>query len=227
MRFFNQIQEVPLGGHACHAAAHLLYELGLMPPAVPLTLLTQEGELSAKLVPPDAISVAFPAQSLAKMDQASLDLYSSIMGLSPRDLAWGAVTPTRQAILAVDPKTPIRRLEPDRGRLSKSGAATLAVTSVEPAGSEYAIRAFGANPQHPEQHVSVNIHRSLAPHWGRLLKKQRLFARQLSSRGGLVQLDVSAAGQVAIAGRCQTVLRSDLVLELMSDVPVTVLTAKG
>jgi PhzF family phenazine biosynthesis protein len=227
LRFFNQIQEVPLGGHACHAAAHLIYELGLMPPAEPLSLLTQEGELTARLASPDLISVSFPAQNLGKMDQAGLDLHSSILGLAPKDLAWGAITPSRQAILAVDPKTPVRRLEPDRARLSKSGASTLAVTTVEPMGSEYLLRAFGANPHHVEQHVSVNIHRALAPHWGRLLQKKLLASRQLSSRGGLVQLDVSTPGHVAIAGRCRTVLRSDLVLELMADVPVTVLGSKA
>jgi predicted PhzF superfamily epimerase YddE/YHI9 len=227
LRFFNQIQEVPLGGHACHAAAHLIYELGLMPPAEPLFLLTQEGELKASLAPPDLISVSFPAQNVGKMDQAAMDLHASILSLGPRDLAWGAVTPSRQAILAVDPKTPIRKLEPDRLRLAKSGTATLAVTTADPQSGEYLLRAFGSNPQHPEQHLSVNIHRSLAPPWGRLLQKRRLACRQLSSRGGLVQLDVSAPGQVVVTGRSLTVLRSDLVLELMADVPVTVLGHKG
>lgn len=227
LRFFNQIQEIPMGGHACHAVAHLIYELGLMPPAEPLVLLTQEGELKASLTPPLLISVSFPAQILAKMDPAASDLYVSIMGLSQTDLAWGGITPSRQAILAVDPDVHLRKLEPDRARLAKSGASSLAVVSVDSQAGEYSLRCFGANPQHPEQQVSVNIHRSLAPHLGRLLQKKRLAARQLSSRGSLVHIDVSSPGQVAISGNSRTILRSDLVLELISDIPVTILGSKS
>ena len=227
LRFFNQVQEVPLGGHACHAVAHLIYELGLMPPAEPLLLLTQEGELTAHLTPPSLITVSFPALSLVKMDQAAMDLHGSIMGLPPADLGWGAMTPTRQAILAVDSKFSLKKLEPDRIRLQKSGSSSVAVAAIEPLAGEYSLRCFGANPQHPEQQVSVNIHRSLAPHLGRLLQKRHLVARQLSGRGSRVQLDVATPGQVAISGRSRTVLRSDLVLELMGDVPVTVLGSRS
>jgi predicted PhzF superfamily epimerase YddE/YHI9 len=227
LRFFNQLQEVPLGGHACHAVAHLIYELGLMPPAEPVFLLTQEGEITARLTPPSLITVNFPALSLAKMDQAALDLQGSILGLPAKDLAWGAMTPTRQAILAVDPKVPLKKLEPDRERLKKSGASSLAATVIDPQAGEYSLRCFSANPQHPEQQVSVNIHRSLAPHLGRLLQKRRLIARQLSSRGSRVQLDVGAPGQVGIAGTSRTILRADLVPELLGDVPVTILGPKA
>ena len=226
LRFFNQLQEVPLGGHACHAVAHLVYELGLMPPAEPLHLLTQEGELSARLSPPSLISVSFPAQHISKLDPAGMDLHGAIMGLSPSDLAWGAMTPTKQAILAVDPKVQLKKLDPDRNRLAKSGASSLAAVSIDPISGEYSLRCFGANPQHPEQQVSINIHRSLAPHLGKLIQKKRLVARQLSSRGSRILVDLSSPGQVEIAVRSRTVLRSDLVLELMGDVPVTVLGAR-
>ncbi|MDR2443467.1 MAG: PhzF family phenazine biosynthesis protein [Deltaproteobacteria bacterium] len=215
LRFFNQLLEIPLGGHSCHAAAHLIYELGLLPPSKPLTFLTQEGELAVKLTEPDSISVTFPAINLTKMDSANLELYGSILAIDPKNIAWGAMTASRQAIIAVDATVMLKKLSPDRARLAKSGASTLAVTSAaDTVGGEYSLRCFGPNENRPEQQVSVNIHRSLAPHWSRLLGTKKLQARQLSGRGSLVQLDVSTPNQVVVTGRSRTVLRSDLVLEL-------------
>jgi hypothetical protein len=63
-----------------------------------------------------------------------------------------------------------------------------------------------------EEHVSGNIHRSLAPQWGRLLQKKQLSCRQLSRRGGRVGLELLNPSQVAFYGRSTTVFKGDLIL---------------
>ncbi|MDR1657884.1 MAG: PhzF family phenazine biosynthesis protein [Deltaproteobacteria bacterium] len=217
LRFFNQFQEVPLGGHACHAVAHLIYELGLLPPGKTLTCLTQEGELTARLTPTGHIAVSFPSQNLSKMEPANLELYGSMLALTPKDITWGAITSTRQAILAVGPSVNLKTLEPDRIKLAKSGASTLAVTFATPADREYGLRCFSPNIYHPEQQVSVNVNRALAPHWARLLGTKLLRVRQFSSRGGLSEIDVTSPSRVIISGQSQTVLRADLAEVLTED----------
>ncbi|MDR1297382.1 MAG: PhzF family phenazine biosynthesis protein [Deltaproteobacteria bacterium] len=220
LRFFSRTQELPLGGHSCHAAAHLIYELGFSPPGEELVFLTQEGEISARRVPPDQTAVRFAAQAFNKMDQNNVDLYSDILGLSPRSVAWAGITQNRQAILAVDASAPLRRLEPVRAKLLNSGATTLAVTAPDSsAGCDYSLRCFTPGLLFPEHLVSATVHRSLAPQWGRLLRKTRLQCRQLSSRGGLVLLDVSDPGRVLMTAKSRTVMRSDVVMEMMDSYP--------
>ncbi|MDR1546563.1 MAG: PhzF family phenazine biosynthesis protein [Deltaproteobacteria bacterium] len=213
LRFFSHAHhELPLGVHGAHAAAHLIFELGLFPPVQELRLLTQEGELTAVLTPSGALAVNVPAQNLAKMDSGRLALFSDLLALKPSDVAWGGITPARVAVLGLSSAASLRQLEPDRVGLIKSGAAGLAVTAPGQAGFDYGLRCFNPGHLHPEQEVSGNVQRSLAPHWGRLLGKTRLTAKQFSSRGSIVELDVSQPGQLNVVGRSATVLRSDLVL---------------
>ncbi|MDR1111863.1 MAG: PhzF family phenazine biosynthesis protein [Deltaproteobacteria bacterium] len=217
LRFFSRTQELPIGGHACHAAAHLIFELGLLPPGETIVFLTQDGEILARRVPPDQTVVRFTAHSLNKMDQANINIYSELMSLTPKAVAWAGITPSRAAILAVDSSVQMRRLEPDREKLQKTGAAVLAVTAPDNGGCDYCLRCFTPGLLLPEHLVSGNIHRCLAPQWGRVLGKRLLQARQLSSRGGLVRLDVSDPNFVAMSAKSMTILSSDLVVELHDD----------
>ncbi|MDR1487962.1 MAG: PhzF family phenazine biosynthesis protein [Deltaproteobacteria bacterium] len=222
LRYFVRTQEITLSTHCCHAVAHLIFELGMHPPGEKLLFLTQEGEITAARIPPDLISVTLPAQNITKLDQAKIELYSSILSLNPKTVIWGALAPSRTVVLAVDASVQLRKLNVDNLKLADSGAMALAVTKQDTGAADYALRCFTSIPNLPEQSISAGLQRSLAPHWGRLLNKKALQAKQLSPRGGLIELDVSIPNQIVITGRSKTVLRSDLVLEMIGDIPVTV-----
>jgi predicted PhzF superfamily epimerase YddE/YHI9 len=222
LRFFSSSQELTLGTHCCHAAAHLVFDLGLHPPGEELTFLTQEGQLAVNKIEPDLISVKMPAQNLIKIDQAKIELYCSILAINPKNIVWAAVAPSRTVVLAVNNSSQLRKLSIDHQKLADSGAAGLAVTAPEIGGADYCLRCFTSLYNFPEQNVSASLQRSLAPHWGRLINKKVLQVKQLSSRGGFMELDVSIPNQIIMTGKSRTVLRSDIVLEMIEDIPVTV-----
>jgi predicted PhzF superfamily epimerase YddE/YHI9 len=217
LRFFSRTQELPVGVHACHAAAHLIYELGLLPPGEGLTFLTQEGEVLARRVGTDQTEIKFTALPLNKMDPANLNVYCEVLSLNPKAVVWSAITQNRSAILAVDETVQTRRLKPDPDKFLATGAAVLAVTSQDRGGADYSLRCFTPCLLLPEQQASGNVHRWLAPQWGRVLRKKSLVARQLSNRGGLVRLDLSDPDFVVMTAKSRTILRSDLVVELQDE----------
>ncbi|MDR1872406.1 MAG: PhzF family phenazine biosynthesis protein [Deltaproteobacteria bacterium] len=212
LRFFSQTQEIPLSIHACLAGAHLIYEIGLCPPAKPLRLHTQEGEVVASLAPESGlISLTASSQLLTKLDQTRLETFRALLSLEARDVAWGALTPQKVVILSVERPELIKSLEISLDGLLKAPALGLAVTSPAAGGdADFHLRTFlpalGVN----EEHVSGSVHRSLAPQWSRLLQKKRLICRQLSPRGGLVFLDLVNPGQVSFSGLARTFFKGVL-----------------
>jgi predicted PhzF superfamily epimerase YddE/YHI9 len=222
LRFFSRTQELPIGGHCCHAAAHLIYELGLLPPGEDIIFLTQEGEIPVRRVLPDLTSVRFTAQNLNKMDQTNINLYADILGINSKAVSWAGITLNRFALLAADNTVQLRRVDPDRIKLQNTGASVLAITALDHSGSDYCLRCFTPSLLFPEHLVSGSIHRYLGPKWGKILQKTELQAKQLSSRGGTVQIDLTDPKYVVMTARSRTILRSDVVLDLLdnfSDMP--------
>ncbi|MDR0621439.1 MAG: PhzF family phenazine biosynthesis protein, partial [Deltaproteobacteria bacterium] len=177
LRFFSQTQEISLSALACHAAAHLIYELGLLPPDEGIELLSQDGALPARRLAPDRTEITFTALPTNKMDPANLAAYCEVMSVSPKIVSWAGLTQNRTAILALEASAQIRRLAPDREKLLKTGASVLCVTCLDGSGADYALRCFTPNLLLPEQPASGNVHRCLAPRWAQFLRKTNLLAR--------------------------------------------------
>jgi PhzF family phenazine biosynthesis protein len=212
LRFFSQTQEVPLSIHACLAAAHLIYELGLFPPTRPLKFHTQEGEVAASLgASAGNMALTASSQLLTKLDQARLEQFRAYSGLGAKDVAWAAISPQKVAILSLEKPELVEKAEIDLAALAKAPVQGLALTA--PSGTNdcvYYLRTFLPALGLNEEQVSGNIHRSLAPQWGRLLQKKTLVCRQLSPRRGLVSLDLLNPNQVAFYGQAKTFFKGDL-----------------
>ncbi|MDR1608018.1 MAG: PhzF family phenazine biosynthesis protein [Deltaproteobacteria bacterium] len=210
LRFFSLVQEVPLSIHSCLAAAHLIYELATRPPDNPIKFHTQEGEISASLADDQkGINLIAASQLLAKLDQARLEQFRDILGLKPNDVAWAALTPQKVIVLCLESLELLKNARVKLDELINAPVQGLAITSASPQSDcDYFIRAFLPILGIPEEQVSGNIHRSLAPQWGRLLQKKSLVCRQLSRRGGRVNLDLVNPNQVAFSGRTKTVLKA-------------------
>ncbi|MDR3205363.1 MAG: PhzF family phenazine biosynthesis protein [Deltaproteobacteria bacterium] len=223
LRFFSNTQEIGLGVHACHAVTHLIYELGLLPPSEDCRLLTQEGEILAKSLAPNFTVLTLKALPLSMVAQDSLEIYERVLNLNPSSVGWAAMTQDRTAVLAVDETVNIRKLTAQPNLLAQCGAAALAVTAQDQAKSGYSLRCFSPDAA-IEQVLCGNLHRSLAPQWSRLLKKREFQARQLSSRGSLIKLEIPQNDLVITTGQSKTILRCDLAMDLMAnEIPVTVM----
>jgi PhzF family phenazine biosynthesis protein len=215
LRFFSQTQEVPLSIHSCLAGAHLIYELALCQPGKPLKFHTQDGEVTATLADAhNTINLIASSQLLTKLDQDRLDLFRTFLSLGPSDVAWAAMSPQKVVILCLERPELVVNAEVKLWELLKAPAQGLAITATSQSEDcDFYLRAFLPILGIHEEQVSGNIHRSLAPQWGRLLQKKQLICRQLSRRGGLVSLDLVNANQVAFYGQAKTIMKANFFLE--------------
>jgi PhzF family phenazine biosynthesis protein len=212
LRWFTPGAEVDLCGHATLASAHVLWTEGLASPDEPLAFETRSGRLGAERNG-DLIELDFPAEPPEACDPPAplleaLDVAPAFVGRNRMDL-----------LVEVADEATLRGLRPDFRRLAELGARGVMVTSRpgSPATadcdfvSRYFAPAFGID----EDPVTGSAHCCLGPFWGERLGRDTLVARQISPRGGL--LEVTMRGdRVRLGGRAVTVLRGRLTEEAVT-----------
>ncbi|RMD84377.1 MAG: PhzF family phenazine biosynthesis protein, partial [Candidatus Dadabacteria bacterium] len=103
-------------------------------------------------------------------------------------------------IALLDDENQVREIEPDLARLAGLGPRGVAVTAASRE-ADFVSRFFAPGLGIPEDPVTGSVHRSLVPFWSQQLGKDRLIARQVSRRGGLLRCRL-AGDRVTVAGRC-------------------------
>ncbi len=79
---------------------------------------------------------------------------------------------------------------------------------------DFVSRTFGPNIGVNEDYVTGTSHAGLAPYWAKILDKQLLNARQLSSRPGDLQCRVADFGKVTITADCFLFAKGTLTLQI-------------
>jgi PhzF family phenazine biosynthesis protein len=215
LRFFTPATELKVGINACQAAAHVIYELGIRPPSEPLSFLTQDGEITARLDGGACISMEMDREDVLPLDEARMDSCAELIGLAPGKVRWGFMTREDLAVVAVEDRETLKRLSPDIAGLFRAEVNGVAATalSTQAGDCDYYLRTFRPRQGQAEEHVSGSVNRSLAPRWAEILRKKELCARQLSRRGGLVRTELRDGGRMAVKGRARIILRADISLE--------------
>jgi predicted PhzF superfamily epimerase YddE/YHI9 len=113
--------------------------------------------------------------------------------------------------LLMDSESDIRALEPDMSALSKVGYDEVIVTA-EGDDSDFVSRMFAPRIGIPEDPVTGAIHCSLTPYWAEKLGKDKLFARQVSKRGGELFCEL-AGDRVKIGGHAVTYMKGEIYVE--------------
>jgi PhzF family phenazine biosynthesis protein len=218
LRFFTPLMEIKLGVHACQAAAHIIYEMGLCPPTAVLTFLTQEGEVTARHFAQDVTSIELDTDLYKDLDKDDIERYAPLLGVTPGDVEWGILTSGRKVILAIGDYNLLKRVEPNLAEILNARLNGIAATvqAKQNGDCDYYLRSFRPNKENSEDHVSGSLNRVLAPYWSKILQKKDLVTRQLSKRGGLLHVDLSKNDKVTMKGRATTVLRADVILESLS-----------
>ncbi len=190
LRWFTPASEVDLCGHATLGSAYVIAnyldngstEVRFHSRSGLLTV-TREGELYTLDFP------ALPPRRLA--DSAEV---AEALGAVPAEL-WDemdrmAVFPSEAAVAA---------LAPDMAKLAR--LETRGVIATAPGETcDFVSRFFAPRSGIPEDPVTGSAHCILTPYWATRLGKTRLSARQISARGG--ELEVEARGErVLISGR--------------------------
>ena len=210
LRWFTPEREVRLCGHATLAAAHVLWEEGWLEHRRTAHFSTLSGELTAAPLG-RVIELDFPSRPPSEVE-APASLVDAL-GVTP---SWIGRDVDDYVVLVAD-EAAVIDCNPDFGALR--AVETRGVIITAPAAGDrldFVSRFFAPRFGVDEDPVTGSAHCCLTPFWASRLDKSVLTARQLSQRGG--ELEVEHLGdRVKLRGTCVTTLRGNLTESAPSD----------
>lgn len=196
LRWFTPTTEVDLCGHATLASAHVAWN-ELAESGETLTFRTRSGELTARRRG-DSIAISLPRHDPVRLD-AVPDGLSGGLGQTPREV-WSHGPEEKRSYVAIfSSESEVRRLDPDFRELrTLTGSVTMATAPGEECAfvSRFFAPCYGID----EDPVTGSSYCVLGPYWSRVLGRDRMSARQVSARGGEVDVDVQS-DRVWVGGR--------------------------
>jgi len=195
LRWFTPTTEVDLCGHATLASAHVLWQDGHLGPGDTARFHTRSGVLTADRRGSEIV-MDFPATPPLQCDH--LPGLAEALGV----IGYRWVGETRFDLLVeIDDEAMVRTLEPDLSALGRIERRGIIVTALAEAGQPYDFvsRFFAPAAGVPEDPVTGSAHCTLVPYWSKRLSRARLFARQVSRRGGELWCE-DCGDRVSIAG---------------------------
>lgn len=195
LRWFTPAGELELCGHATLATGHVVLNV-LQRDRPSVRFETRAGAVEVQR-DGDRLAIDFPAMPVQREHDPRL--VAPAIGLRPAEL-WEAEGGRGMAVLGE--ATQVRDLHPDIAAIAALPFSALIVTARGFDGdSDFVSRYFVPKHGIAEDFVTGSAHCVLAPYWAGALGKAKLFARQLSTRGGELWLEDHGA-RVTIAGQC-------------------------
>lgn len=210
LRWFTPAAEVDLCGHATLASAHVLFSGGLAGGTIHFD--TRSGRLSVQREGA-GYAMRFPVTRQSDAEDARAHV-GDMLGAPPDALLLGpnyvAVFPSQAVVAALKPDFfRLAGLPERRGVICTApGYAGSGIDFV----SRYFVPSCGIN----EDPVTGSAHCALAPYWAARLGKSELRARQISPRGGDLQLRMDV-DTVVIVGQAVTTKTGALTDAAMPD----------
>lgn len=192
IRWMTPTEEVDLCGHATLAAAWVIFN-EIEKGRSEVHFRSQSGPLRVSALG-DTLSLDFPSRPPEARDGATLAL-TAALGARPRE-----VLVSRDYLAVFETEAEVRALKPDMAKVA--ALDHMAVIATAPGGDcDFVSRFFVPSLGIPEDPVTGSAHCTLVPYWSKRLGKTRLFARQVSARGGELWCE-DRGERVSIAGRC-------------------------
>jgi PhzF family phenazine biosynthesis protein len=204
LRWFTPTCEVGLCGHATLASAYVL--LRLQQPG--LDEIRFETRLSGAFTvrqDGEILSMDFPAmvgKTCANLPQALIQG----LGSGPRPSSLLAANDTYIAVY--ENQSVIQNMRPDFAALGQLHPNAVSITAPGDE-ADFVSRYFAPSYGIPEDPVTGSAHCSLTPYWAERLGKTRLFARQVSERGGELWCEM-AGERVILKGNAVLTLQGSL-----------------
>ncbi len=202
MRWFTPTHEVELCGHATLASAWWLFQHGGFS-GERVSFETHSGVLHASRQGTQ-VEIDLPTRSSTPDDSISQTL-SAALGAGPSHIRRGA-----NWIAVFEDEATIQDMRPDLRQLAELHPLGVIVTAPGQ-DSDIVSRYFAPSFGIDEDPVTGSAHADLAPYWCERLGQTQLRARQLSARGG--ELDLQLDGdRVRLRGDCRLFLRGEILL---------------
>ncbi len=205
LRWFTPTVEVNLCGHATLASAHVIFnELKLEDSFIAFHS-DRSGELAVDKQG-DKLVLDFPAYPSTEIEQS--DALAQAIGKVPLKV-WESQS--NMVFARLEREEDVRNLEPDLHAIGQLQYDEVIVTA-EGDDCDFASRMFAPRIGITEDPVTGAIHCTLIPYWAEHLGKQKLFARQVSARGGELFCEL-AGDRVRIGGNAVTYLKGEIYVE--------------
>lgn len=202
IRWFTPKVEVNLCGHATLATSHVIFnELKIEDAFIPFHS-DRSGHLGVEKHG-DKLVLDFPAYPVTEIEHS--DELAKGVGITPAEV-WESQE--NMVFLRAENEEEVRGLAPDMHALTQIGYDEVIVTA-EGDDCDFASRMFAPRIGIPEDPVTGAIHCTLIPYWAGRLGKEKLFARQVSKRGGELFCEL-AGDRVKIGGNAVTYLKGEI-----------------
>jgi PhzF family phenazine biosynthesis protein len=208
LQWFTPEVELPLCGHGTLAAAHILWDQGLLPRESAIVFDTLSGLLTVRSLPPGEtketegwMELNFPA-----FGNRPAQLPPELASLFPDPLV--VLQSNDRFMVVLDGEEKVSGFVPDFGKLRQHGVI---ITSRANAGSrfDFVSRYFAGPVGVPEDQVTGSAHCSLGPYWAERLGKSDLLAYQSSARGGIMKVRLEK-DRALLAGKAITIITGRL-----------------
>lgn len=203
LRWFTPTTEVDLCGHATLAAALVLFTERAWP-TESIRFHTRSGALAVSLEG-DRLSMDFPALPA----QTCAAPKALVRGLGAKPVA---VFKARDYLAVFASEAEVRTLKPDFTALQTLDCLGIIVTAPGE-DCDFVSRFFAPSAGINEDPATGSAHCTLVPHWARQMGKSKLFARQVSPRGGEFFCELGG-DRVRISGRAVLYLKGSLEVDL-------------
>ncbi len=203
LRWFTPAVEVDLCGHATLASAYVI-DRELEPGRAHVRFHTRSGPLEVTREG-DSYALDFPSHPPAPVAPDVARAVTEALGSPPLEVHQAkmflALLESQDAVLAARPDLPkVKDLLGDGLIITAPGEDC-----------DFVSRYFAPHAGIPEDPVTGSAHCRLTPFWARRLDKARLTARQVSQRGGELEVEDRGA-RVKIAGRCANYMSGRITL---------------
>lgn len=201
LRWFTPQREVNLCGHATLTSAHVLAN-ELMTSQALYRFTTKSGELRATDMG-NSFQLDFPTTHTAPLTTDD----------ARNNLVTGSLSGLHQAgedlLMELASSEAVQQFQPDLNAIRQLGCRGLIVTAVGTKDVDFVSRFFAPAYGIDEDPVTGSAHCSLADYWHKRLGKHHFIAKQVSTRGG--DLEVMLEGnRVLLIGKAITTLRASL-----------------
>lgn len=193
IRWFTPAIEINLCGHATLASAWILYnKLGFKKEQ--LVFSCQSGMLSVEKRG-DVLHMDFPSWKPERFDEYPDEL---LKALKLKEVV--GVYKNRDILIELQNEDEVKKCAPDFSLLKETGYKVI-ITAPGNDGVDFVSRFFAPSAGIDEDPVTGSSHSQLIPFWAEKLDKNKMFAKQLSQRGG--ELECKWWGdRVTMSGQC-------------------------
>lgn len=204
IRWFTPGLEINLCGHATLASAWVLFNL-LDFKKTQIVFHSKSGKLEAEKRA-DLLVMDFPSWKPERTDDYDLEKLQAALG--PVEIV--GVYKHRDLLVELQTEEMVKNCNPDFTLIKKLGEKII-ITSPGTKEVDFVSRFFAPTAGIDEDPVTGSSHSQLIPFWAEKLNKKKMFARQLSQRGGDIWCGLWG-DRVSMAGQCVFYMKGELTI---------------